>query len=586
MVVHKRFGSRWGWTVLLATSFSLAACGDDPPKGTEWTVVDPTHQLAEPTLATLREISLEEHHALVVAIVKWDDDRPIGPQADKVVEDLAKKCDSSALCRQQGIFVLVDPASFPVLRVGSNLRMRSMWGGATYGPDYVEAQTTALALSLDERVVTFADRSVTAVVDAERDSNWFEKAGSLSETLGYDNFAADVAATSYHGDGFFDHWLVRPVLGMQTFERHHVGTWWISVLLSSGLLFGLGMVVRWISRRFRQLWLRWLGPAVAVVFELMASFIAVPFSAAMVLQRGARLEDAYDMRAAVGDVPNLDFFAEAWGPARSWWLVLVVAVVALPRGIARTYCALGPLFGWAQEKVDRLEAKEAVGFWHIEIWKAMAGDAEASPGRQLSRAFVVPLVVAAASYAVLPSALVIVLLMAWLVDLPRQLVGALQTNRTSNSLTAFTDDAPYQETPLSKRVRLGAVVAGVGLAALVGILASGGGANAATTPLPTATTQAIDATTTSVPFQPEAGVWGAWPFVAKPQLQLGSVGDEVRYLQGVLFLKAGQQLVTISGTFDEATSDAVMALQSFLTLPVTGVVDASTWVVIDQLAQG
>lgn len=85
------------------------------------------------------------------------------------------------------------------------------------------------------------------------------------------------------------------------------------------------------------------------------------------------------------------------------------------------------------------------------------------------------------------------------------------------------------------------------------------------------------------PFDPAHGQWSLWPLATKPTLRVGARGDAVKYLQGVLKLKASQQ-VTVDGGFGQQTLRAVKNAQAFLRLPITGVVDARTWAVIDMLA--
>jgi Putative peptidoglycan binding domain len=74
------------------------------------------------------------------------------------------------------------------------------------------------------------------------------------------------------------------------------------------------------------------------------------------------------------------------------------------------------------------------------------------------------------------------------------------------------------------------------------------------------------------PLPPLAGVT---PTNNWPALNAGSKGDAVVWLQMHL-LAAGQQL-TVSGSFDTATANAVRGLQTSAGLPVTGVTDEGTW---------
>lgn len=76
----------------------------------------------------------------------------------------------------------------------------------------------------------------------------------------------------------------------------------------------------------------------------------------------------------------------------------------------------------------------------------------------------------------------------------------------------------------------------------------------------------------------------------KADLVIGVSGDLVQYVQQVMIDQAGQ-LITADGQFGAKTEDAVMRVQAFVALPVTGRVDwretvngVSTWEIIDLLA--
>lgn len=86
------------------------------------------------------------------------------------------------------------------------------------------------------------------------------------------------------------------------------------------------------------------------------------------------------------------------------------------------------------------------------------------------------------------------------------------------------------------------------------------------------------------PFNPAAGQFSLYPLAAKPAVKLGDSGDTVKYLQGVLKIKAGQDVGPIDGKFGPKTEAAVKNLQAFFGLTVDGWVGAQTWKVVDYLA--
>jgi hypothetical protein len=86
------------------------------------------------------------------------------------------------------------------------------------------------------------------------------------------------------------------------------------------------------------------------------------------------------------------------------------------------------------------------------------------------------------------------------------------------------------------------------------------------------------------PFDPENGKWSLWPFANKPAAKEGDAGDRVKYLQGVLKLKAAQDIGKIDGFFGPKTEQAVMNVQRLFKLGVDGWVGPRTWQAIDLLA--
>ena len=87
------------------------------------------------------------------------------------------------------------------------------------------------------------------------------------------------------------------------------------------------------------------------------------------------------------------------------------------------------------------------------------------------------------------------------------------------------------------------------------------------------------------PFDPAKGQWGLWPLNrSKPTISKGLTGDAVRYLQGVIALKAGGGVV-VTGVFDAQTEKRVKDLQRYFKITEDGIVGmAETWPIVDFLA--
>jgi hypothetical protein len=100
---------------------------------------------------------------------------------------------------------------------------------------------------------------------------------------------------------------------------------------------------------------------------------------------------------------------------------------------------------------------------------------------------------------------------------------------------------------------------------------------------PAATSSTMVPVPTTLLFAPEWGAFGSYPTAEKSTLSNGSSGDEVRYLQGVLAVKAHATL-KVDGNFGEETMNVVIAFQGINGLPATGIVDDATWAKIDEAA--
>lgn len=85
-------------------------------------------------------------------------------------------------------------------------------------------------------------------------------------------------------------------------------------------------------------------------------------------------------------------------------------------------------------------------------------------------------------------------------------------------------------------------------------------------------------------FDPAAGQWSVWPLAAKPTIRKGAQGDAVRYLQGVMKLKANQSWLRVDGGFGNLTRQSVLNVQRVAGIYRDGVVGPQTWKVIDRLA--
>lgn len=85
------------------------------------------------------------------------------------------------------------------------------------------------------------------------------------------------------------------------------------------------------------------------------------------------------------------------------------------------------------------------------------------------------------------------------------------------------------------------------------------------------------------PFDPLQGLWGLWPLAEKPRIGIGAQGEAVKYLQGVIYHKAGGR-IAIDGQYGEQTKQRVMDLQAWFGAYVDGWVGPETWHLIDVLA--
>ena len=552
--------------------------------GSDKVIIDPAGRLDQNARQAIEQARVPDRHALVVAVESFDASEPLGPQADAAVDRLSKQCDSERRCDRRGIYVLLDADNgFPQLRVGSSLRLSAMWEGATYGPEYVAAQRAVAGLPPSQQAATFVPYSMDAVLAASEHRSWFERWSDNAATPGgYGDFATEFMADSYPGSGYYDHWLVRPLLHVQAFERRHLGTWFVSIALSCAVLFLLTRLLRAFARRFPQPWVRWPGIVVFIAVAMLAALIAVPISAAMVLQSGARTRGRRRRPTSLRRPPGVEVLGRGVGAGAE---PLALGGRARGRGAPRRD-RRRPDVGAIGNGVDLDEGQDArcrpgrrvanvrLRSGHRRsvplppVRRAGAGrrgGLQRPPGRAGGRR---------------------------LDGVARRGVGeGVRGGRHSAggrvlrpTLRAWRPDATeaavehgtYRHRVLGCR--------GVGGDRTRRLAWFGPGASLGPGPAPTVATAAPATTSVIPPFVPETGQWSLMPMVAKEEAAEGAEGDAIRYLQGVLRLAAGQP-VEITGTFDASTGEAVRAVQSFMSLEPTGVVDAGTWAVIDQLAQ-
>jgi peptidoglycan hydrolase-like protein with peptidoglycan-binding domain len=89
----------------------------------------------------------------------------------------------------------------------------------------------------------------------------------------------------------------------------------------------------------------------------------------------------------------------------------------------------------------------------------------------------------------------------------------------------------------------------------------------------------------AAPLTTSASPYGLHPLNPdKPNVQIGWHGDLVSYIQTVILHKGGGE-ITVDGDFGPRTDGRVRDMQSFMKLPVTGVVDWNgSWQIVDHLA--
>lgn len=197
------------------------------------------------------------------------------------------------------------------------------------------------------------------------------------------------------------------------------------------------------------------------------------------------------------------------------------------------------------------------------------------------RTVVVPVLVGAASYQVLPTALSVAALITLLFRLPSAAISAYDRYHLTPLYEAAARGlARPMVKSVGRTTKAIATVTSIALAFGVGLWTSSRQDGTVAAAPPVATT-----TTTSPPFAPRSGEWGTWPDERKPAVGLGDEGPAVRYLQGVLRVVVGQTSVRITGEFDRPTRAAVRELQQYLGLEPTGRVGRQVWTAIDNLAR-
>ena len=449
----------------------LTGCGGRIAHGTEAVIVDPNEALGTGIRATITDIELPDRTALIVAVVTWQADEPIGAQADKAVDELSAECADANRCKRRGIFVLIDPVLFPVLRVGSDLRLPAMWKGATFGEAYVAAQLAASGMPASDGAVDFARYAVDSTVAATRGQSWLESLNTWSERFGYGTFATEYATTSYPTDSWYHTLLVRPLLTAMHFEREHLGSWWGTMIFGFAAASLIGSALATVAGRSKRLMMRWIGLAIALGCWLLPLAFAVPWASIIVLQSGARLEDTYDLAHGLSPLPPLRVFEAPWAPAHSWLLTIAVLAVGLARWFANFTGFGGPLQYVSPKGREALLERGLIGEWQ-DAWGALLDD-DTNYGNIIYKPLLRAIVIAAASYAILPKTLVVCVLLIGALSLPRAYLHVWRSVRRGEYWEKVASGEPSGPFPLvGARYQLGSLalslVLGVGVVALVG----------------------------------------------------------------------------------------------------------------------
>lgn len=571
--------TRWCVSAVLLC-LVLSSCGDDPATGNEVLIVDDraNEQLLDGTEQKLKSIELPDNRALIVSVSRFDPADRLGLQGDRLASTLADQCSEPALCKRKGIFVLVDAAGgFPMVRVGSELRLDGVLSGLTHGPDYVSLQRRARSLPVDEQALMVARDAVGTASEMGRDSGWLR--WIISSPYIFPELGAAFMNVLLPSQGVYDSPVVRPILSLQLLERNQFGTWWFSILI----VFVVALVMRRLMRKAYGLlresprWFRWPTGAVMFAVSVALAFVSLPVSYSMLAQSGARLEDATDLRSVMPNVPLGDLFASSWQPQRNLLVCLGLLVFGV---LARSGTFLANPLGFMESN----DQQAAVQLGLIPEWQTYLVSAD-QLGSNVGRVVSLPILVAIAGYGVLPGSLTVAILFSWVVQSPAAVAAVAVAATAYRNLVRLVRGEEPQEPKLPVR-HSRAVVAG-STAVLVGLLSLWAASLGGATNVQANSFDVVSTTAAAVApeFEPELGAWAGYPSQDKPDIGPFSQGPLVEYAQGVLRLRAGQP-VAISGSFDTATMNAVKALQLYMGLEPTGTVDSATWDVLDGLSDG
>ena len=288
---------RRNWLAILVGIVLLSGCSRYSEGNFDVVIQDDANLLSLGTKKWLKTYHYPQGYAFAIRSVRSMDPATIGVAADDLFSAMAALHPQRAAFAARGVLVLVsrNPALIQV-RVGKDLYSLAQWGGVTAGTRYIESQNIAAHGDLNSTTRQMIDR-LSLELPALTNMPWYKR-WLMQDIISTLNMQLD--SLSLPSDGFYGHYILKPIITLRLFEKRYVGTWWIAfamvgvcIFLFKKLIFIA--IVPIISRLTKPAIGNSIGTILSICFALL---LTIPSAGSAIHLSGSRLEDRIALEAS------------------------------------------------------------------------------------------------------------------------------------------------------------------------------------------------------------------------------------------------------------------------------------------------
>jgi hypothetical protein len=325
--------SAWRGLALAFAVSSLDACHDYRAEVGTVQLDDSAGIMSESTKTWVRAFRYPTGFFYAVKTVDSIPMATAGRLADQAFEAISKRPSAGKAFKKRGVLLFVSRRPLLVqLRAGSEIYSLARWGGVTAGTNYVNHQSTASSLNVDDAVRKIVSWTAIDLPDVTRTS-WLDRIILQDLVQELHEELDDLGTLS---EGFYGHFVVRPIAALRIRELRRFDTWWMTYLLV-GLVGALlkKLVDKFLTAPLKQRSIA-LGNSVGLLLHVVIGVsLTLPAVATAILLAGSRTEDQWAIRTSgLLGVERLTFDPQAFNARTVLWLALLLFAVRLLKGIA------------------------------------------------------------------------------------------------------------------------------------------------------------------------------------------------------------------------------------------------------------